>query len=289
MCACDLYINLPFVPTRHNPSDDPTRDVVIRQPLLNGLLPGLHRNALFRLSSLTKLRRWASNWIRLILCLLGVRCLDFNDRSLYRRSRFATTNHLSLPAPNSTCLSTSMDFDATLGFPGEGPSLSAWIALLAMALSWTCSSGLFVCQSSLWVVVFPFTFRGVVVAAMDTGPRNQADFRRQAVRQVRPPLPRGRPLTPSDVGQQATAFWTVSGLVFFEWLQHWFVFTKGYCTCRGYQHPSIQLRQTYVWRGQALWPFRWDDQCSRSGTAESPEIAATFLGRCFCVGTVGTT
>ena len=34
MCACDLYINLPFVPTRHNPSDDPTRDVVIRQPLL---------------------------------------------------------------------------------------------------------------------------------------------------------------------------------------------------------------------------------------------------------------
>ena len=159
MCACDLYINLPFVPTRHNPSHNPTRDVVIRQPLLNGLLPGLHRNALFKLSAFTKLRRWASNWIRLILCLLGVRCLDFNDRSLYRRSRFAATNHLSLPAPNSTCLSTSMDFDATLGFPGEGPSLSAWIALLAMALSWTCSSGLFVCQSCLWVE-FPPSFFG---------------------------------------------------------------------------------------------------------------------------------
>lgn len=206
MCACDLYINLPFVPTRHNPSDDPTRDVVIRRPLLNGLLPSLHRNALFKLSSLTKLRRWASNWIRLILCLLGVRCLDFNDRSLYRRSRFATSAHFTTPGHNSTCLSTSMDFDATLGFPGEGPSLSALIALLAMALSWTCSSGLVVCQSSLWVVVFPFTFRGVVVSAMDTGPRNQADFRRQAVRQVRPPLPKGRPVLPQTSDNRQLLF-----------------------------------------------------------------------------------
>ena len=195
LCASDLYINIPFVPTRLNASDDPTRDVAIRAPSSTKVFHGLTRQSLFKLASVTKLRRWASNWIRLILCLLGVKCLDLADRSLFRRSRFAS---LQPPCsePASDPLLASMDFDATLGFPGEGPVCFALTALLAMASFWTCSSCHFVCPSGLWVVVTVFSFSGDLGFAMETGPRNQADFKRQAFRQVRPPLPKGRPVLP---------------------------------------------------------------------------------------------
>ena len=63
--AAGLYVNIPFCPTRLNAADDPTRDRPIREPS-----PGLHceamsKDELFELANFPKMRRWASNWVRL--------------------------------------------------------------------------------------------------------------------------------------------------------------------------------------------------------------------------------
>ena len=60
--AAGIYLSIPFAPTRLNASDDPTRNVPIREP--SGLLSidDFSRDQLFQLSALPKLRRWPSNW-----------------------------------------------------------------------------------------------------------------------------------------------------------------------------------------------------------------------------------
>ena len=88
-----------------------------------------------------------------------------------------------------------MDFDQTLGFPGEGPCPSSCVSPYR-----ALSSFLFLTLSSFdhgccWVVLAPLG-SARLVGAMDVGPRNAADRSRQAVRQVRPPLPKGRPVLP---------------------------------------------------------------------------------------------
>ena len=107
--AAGLYVSFAFVPTRLNASDDPTRDRDVR-PSLAGLGYGkMSVEQLFKLSELPKLKRWASNWARLVLLSSSIDILENADRSLFRQ-----TNCHRKPQ-------TSMDFDATLGFPGEGP------------------------------------------------------------------------------------------------------------------------------------------------------------------------
>ena len=125
--ACGLYFSVPFVPTRLNVADDPTRSVPLRQAS-GGLCPfDWERNALYDLAMLPKLRRWASNWVRLILSLCGPSVLSWSDRSLFRR-RFPV---LGRPVAGVPPLS-QMDFDCTLGFPGEGPSVAVLTCLLAL-------------------------------------------------------------------------------------------------------------------------------------------------------------
>ena len=41
---------------------------------------------LYRLAALPKLRRWASNWVRLLLSLCGPSLLWISDRSVFRRA-----------------------------------------------------------------------------------------------------------------------------------------------------------------------------------------------------------
>ena len=57
-----------------------------------------------------KLKRWASNWTRLVLRVYGMDCLSWARRDTYRQ-RWA----------NHPGLFVQMDFDSTLGYPGEGP------------------------------------------------------------------------------------------------------------------------------------------------------------------------
>ena len=170
-----LYLVFGFVPTRHNVADDPTRNVSLRPPLPGMDLAAWDRSDLFKLAALQKCRRWASNWIRLTLSLLGSQCLDFSDRARFKCPRFP----FGLCAPFSYCkpgVFDCLDFDSTLGFPGEGPS--RFLACQCLAFRWIL----------LVVVLDVVPCHGVLF------PRNAGDIQRILQRNARPPLQEGRPV-----------------------------------------------------------------------------------------------
>ena len=195
--AAGIYLSIPFIPTRLNAADDPTRNVAIREQSGSLAPDDFTRAQLFQLSALPKLRRWTSNWVRIVLSLLGPTAMDLGDRSLFRQScsRGHSAAHAIPVLPASTLHDVALDFDQTLGFPGEGPcplscvsNLLVCLRILALFLSISD-------HGCCWVVLAPLGSAGLV-SAMDVGPRNPADRSRQAARQVRPPLPKGRPVLP---------------------------------------------------------------------------------------------
>ena len=113
--AFDCYGSGLFCPTRHNPSDDPTRSHPLRKPCrTQPPFQSLESSDLFALAELPKLRRWISNWACLVLGLssggfFSLPCLDYPAWRL-RSSTLPIGFH-----------EFSLDFDATLGYPGEGP------------------------------------------------------------------------------------------------------------------------------------------------------------------------
>ena len=195
--ACGLYFSVPFVPTRLNVADDPTRSVPLRAA--SGALSPFDWdvNAVYDLACLPKLRRWASNWVRLILSLCGPPVLTWADRSLYRR-RFPV---LASPVAGVPPVS-QMDFDCTLGFPGEGPSVASSICLLAMV-----THGALCCTVGLDRVFPKALFLVVALSSHGSAmqPRNTADLSRQSRRQVQP-LAIGRPVLPSTTLNRETLF-----------------------------------------------------------------------------------
>ena len=86
--AGGLYINVPFVPTRLNCSDDPTRDVSLRSISGSFDITTWSQEDVYKVAALPKLRRWCSNWLRLILSLVGPPCLSWSDRSTFRQTAF---------------------------------------------------------------------------------------------------------------------------------------------------------------------------------------------------------
>ena len=110
-------------------ADDPTREQQIRDALLGLDLDAWDTEALFKLASLPKTKRWASNWTILVVKLLGSSCLFLSDRSLYRRGNLR--NRIPKAEPFQM-----LEFDKTLGFPGEGPFLHklVWIFLPTLSL-----------------------------------------------------------------------------------------------------------------------------------------------------------
>ena len=187
--ACGLYFSVPYVPTRLNVSDDPTRDVPLRSSSGCFSIFDWPVDSLYDLAALPKLRRWASNWVRLVISVLGSRVLALTDRSVYRHAY-----------PNCGCLFESpsqhhMDFDSTLGFPGEGPifPLSLGLALFtSTAQGALCCTVGFRCSVSPGRVVFAMAFLHEATSMM---PRNPADAARQARRNTQP-LALGRPVLP---------------------------------------------------------------------------------------------
>ena len=117
--AYGLYAAGRFTPTRMNPADHPTRDTEIPSPL-SSLLPSTSAEIMW-LCKLKGLRRWTSNWIRLSILLVPSWISFFADPSAIRRYPM-TIGLRSSP--------TLMDFDQTLGFPGEGPSWCKVILVL---------------------------------------------------------------------------------------------------------------------------------------------------------------
>ena len=194
-----LYFHIPFVPTRHNTSDDPTRLVKLRTSIPGFDLASLDRDTMFDLCSMPRLRRWASNWARLILRYAGLHLIHLSCRNKYRKDFSDPSAWLPL------------DFDKTLGFPGEGPLgwifLFTGLCLLVLYPRAVLSSGLcgslgfrrcacwcpsFVC----WVSLF-WSLQGRFAMAMPISPGTPAEFSKAAARRDFGPLPEGRPVLPA--------------------------------------------------------------------------------------------
>ena len=189
LVASDLYMVNPFCPTRWNPSDCPSREQEL-PPFVPGLgFQSLCRDALFDLATFNPLRRWSSNWVRLVLLLLSCSALRFSDRATHRISHVRSSICYGVGLDFPACLDVDfsrMDFDHTLGFPGEGPSgpvlcILAFSGLLS-APSWLSSGALL--GGMLWTSVGR-------VHAMEWRQGHQ-DLRR-ALDRASKPLQEGRP------------------------------------------------------------------------------------------------
>ena len=116
-----LYPSLHFFPTRLNPSDHPTRDTSIPAPSLNTIDFEDDPARLLSLHQISGLRRFASNWIRLVFLLMGSSRPWVGSEESWR---FSTWSFNGYPyAWTSSARRPLLGFDQTLGFPGEGPSI----------------------------------------------------------------------------------------------------------------------------------------------------------------------
>ena len=118
-----LYPSLHFFPTRLNKADHPTRDTLIPQPAPHSIVKGLNLLEVLDLSAISNLKRFAANWGRLTLLLLGSRPPWFDSGSSWR---FAHYSYEAYPFKWRSKVARKvrhddLDFDASLGYPGEGP------------------------------------------------------------------------------------------------------------------------------------------------------------------------
>ena len=137
--------------------------------------------------------------------LLGPGALRIPDRSIYRQTY---RSEAFLPAVDQH--HDSFDFDATLGFPGEGPLTLRCLHLLGVVALYCCLVCFCPAGSFLWtaalmcwgglpscccwaasVVCFPHA------VAMPMFPKNPGEVSRAKARFERPPLPEGRPVLPA--------------------------------------------------------------------------------------------
>ena len=176
--AFGLAVQVPFCPTRLMPADHPSRDAPLPEPIPGFLGPSWTLAEIRSLASLPKLRRWASNWARLLLLVSGYKPPVLSQHRC---------SGLSFRAFVPPCL----DFDATLGYPGEGPAAWFWVLLL-----------------------LGFKAKGVSLGASHgLLPRNAADLARQAKR-GRSVLPQGRGVEQKTEARRET-LWAS----FLEWLE----------------------------------------------------------------------
>ena len=129
--AYGLYPAGRFVPTRWNPADAASRGGDLSEKAVCSIIDGLSVQEIAAVASIRGLRRWAANWARLVL----LTCPGLVDFLLHPGRR-----HPNLPISPREWF---MDFDATLGYPGEGP-LRLPLALFLLLL---------ICQASLWIVL----------------------------------------------------------------------------------------------------------------------------------------
>ena len=183
MVAFGIYMVNPFCPTRWNVADDPSREVPLRDSVNGFGIQNLCDEDLKFLASVKPTRRWASNWIRLVLLLQGSPFVDFSDRSVYRSPRLSLFPY---PDPPS-----GLTFDTTLGFPGEGPVttkslfgifLCSTVPYLGLALG---SAG------RCWLLWGAAVLRP---AAMPVFPSTAGDVSRARRRSGVDELPGGRPV-----------------------------------------------------------------------------------------------
>eukprot|EP00435_Cladocopium_sp_Y103_P034036 s1336_g8.t1 len=127
-----LYPAHHFSPTRWNPADHPTRDTEIPEPLPSGIDPEASLSELLDFAQGENLRRPFANWVRLFTCLrpapYGWYSASDSWRFMHHKLKHFPFRFALRHAMSSASM---MDFDATLGFPGEGPSFSLfWIFIV---------------------------------------------------------------------------------------------------------------------------------------------------------------
>ena len=156
------------------------------------------------LAALPKLKRWASNWVCLMLRLFGPRLLHFADRAEFRQ-----IDGLAFDSQGFARL--RFDFDGSLGFPGEGPSgICTNIARRPKPCRWNLNTGSHLsapaCVCSLLLpsgllqrlvfwACFVFLWGASSVQAMPLFTATPGETRKAALRSLRPPLQPGRPVT----------------------------------------------------------------------------------------------
>lgn len=119
--ATVLYPAYQFAPTRLNPADHPTRDNEIPEPLESFWTSQPLKN-LLDFAEVGSLSRAAANWIRLFSVLQKRPPPWLGSEECWRYERYAFKHypfHLQVPTVFSSY--APLDFDQTLGFPGEGP------------------------------------------------------------------------------------------------------------------------------------------------------------------------
>ena len=121
--AFGLYPSHRFAPTRCNPADHPSRGTEVPSPVAQSIIRECEPQLLFGLFKLRSLRRWAANWARLVLLANPNIAFSFRFPETCRRHGcLAISLHELL-----------MDFDSSLGYPGEGPT-SACLLIWILAL-----------------------------------------------------------------------------------------------------------------------------------------------------------
>eukprot|EP00438_Fugacium_kawagutii_P015828 Skav211387 [mRNA] locus=scaffold2406:234258:241327:- [translate_table: standard] len=217
--AAGLYISVPYSPTRLNVADDPTRGRDLRLPCQGLQLEEWDQEDLFALAAIRKTKRWASNWIRLVIIALGPSCLHLNRRDMYRQVSLQES-FSALPSRQNQV--SSKGFDHTLGFPGEGPVLRAFgISQPSHPRRWIFHTGIPVLLlpiagvrrlpvlSFVLSACLPWGWGGLVGAeAMPIFPSTPGEIRKAAMRQERPELPLGRPVTEATTTLR-TRYWQV--------------------------------------------------------------------------------
>ena len=181
LVASGIYLVVPFCPTRLNIADDPTRDVPLRAPVVGAGFEHMDFATLNAVAAHTRLRRWASNWTRLVFLLLGASVFQLKDRSSFRTRRCNPVLSFDF---------SSLTFDRTLGYPGEGPPFVLHVFGCFCLFAVVLHSGF---------VLLPLGCCGVLLCfpsahAMPLLPQSSGDIHRAQVRSGLGSLPEGRPV-----------------------------------------------------------------------------------------------
>ena len=171
--AFGLYMNVRFCPTRYNPADHPTRDNHLPEALWT-FLSSSSSSQLRWISSLSGLRRWTSNWLRLALLLCPSWIAFFSSTLSVRRYGQLLPSDPWLPEL----------FDSTLGFPGEGPGHSRLV------------------NNLFWLIIIGFYLAGATFSHGDAARRSA----RSGI-----VLPEGRRVTAATISVRSNLFSAFNG------------------------------------------------------------------------------
>ena len=235
MVASSIFMCIPFVPTRLNPSDDPTRDREVRQPIHGMLMQNWTEDQLLNLMAVPSLRRWTSNWVRLVVLTLGPDVLLLSRRDLFRQSSIGGTSFFGSSSEGfEKDPRYELPFDSTLGFPGEEWYLLIFVlfgllqmdfvglpvgCLVFLLLSCPLSrvSPVFCC-CCCWLFCFTGDAMAMPVFPVTRSEWNKADSRRHVG-----PIPVGRPVLPVTGSNRQKLLqnflgWTKEESIDFEWM-----------------------------------------------------------------------